>query len=76
MELFTRYYGFDLLAVLFGFIAIYQVGDKKRKGFLFYILAACFGLAFAIAAKSIAYAIANIITIIMQLRAYIKWGKN
>jgi hypothetical protein len=76
MDVLTRYLGLDWLAVSFGLVAIYQIGDHKKRGFIFYILSALFSLAFAIAVKSIPFMLANIVTIVLQIRAYLKWAKN
>ncbi len=76
MDALTRYFGFDWLAVAFGLVAIYQIGDHKKKGFIFYILSALFSLVFAIIVKSIPFMLANSMTIVLQVRAYFKWSKN
>jgi len=76
MELLTKYYGFDWLAVTLGLIAVYKIGDKKRFGFIFYMLAALAGFIFAILAHSVAYIVINTLMFFMQFRAFIKWGKN
>lgn len=76
MEFITRYFGLDWLAVAFGLIAIYQIGDKKKRGFIFYILSAVFSFVFALIIKSIPFMLVNIVTIVLQVRAYLNWTKG
>ena len=72
----TQYYGFDWLAILVGVIGLWRLGNKDKSGFIFYMLAAVAGFVFAVLAHSGAYMIANLITLLLQLRGYLKWQKE
>ncbi|MFH1089760.1 MAG: hypothetical protein V1716_05055 [Candidatus Uhrbacteria bacterium] len=76
IKIFTQYYGFDWLALMIGVVGIWKLGSKKRSGFLFYIAAAASGFIFAVLANSVAYMVVNIITIVLQLRGYLKWRRD
>ncbi len=76
LSLFTKYYGFDWLAVLIGVIGMWKLGSKKRSGFIFYMIAAMAGFVFALLAHTIAYMIVNVITFFLQLRGFLKWRKD
>jgi hypothetical protein len=71
-----KYYGFDWLAVIIGTIGIWQLGSKKRSGFLFYMAAAAAGFMFAFFANSVAYMAANFVAFFLQLRGFLKWRKE
>lgn len=75
-NIFTQYYGFDWLALLLGIFGIWKLGDKKRSGFIFYMLAAVAGFIFAMLAHTVAYMIVNALIFTLQLRAYLKWRKE
>ena len=39
MDILTKYYGIDWAATISMFFMIYYIGNKKRQGFLFGVLA-------------------------------------
>ena len=75
IEFLWKYYGADWLAMITSFLYIYYVGNKKRFGFIFGIIANLSWMAFGIMTASLANLIANTILIILNIRGYIKWGK-
>ena len=74
-ELFQvqRYYGTDYIAAACGIVAMVMLGDRKRTGFLLYMLATCFGMAFSIMAHSFPIMVTNGIMFGVNLRGYLKW---
>lgn len=80
MELFTesvkQFYGTDWAAMLLTFVFLYLVGNQQRAGFLFGAAASVCWLIFGVIVGSIASPIANIVFIVLNVRAYCKWQSN
>jgi len=72
MDIF-QYYGSDWLAMVLTFTATYQLGNKKRYGFITMMSANLSWISVGIFTGSLAMIIANIIIFTMNLRAYLKW---
>ncbi|MDJ0920105.1 MAG: nicotinamide mononucleotide transporter [Henriciella sp.] len=72
-ELATKYYGTDWAAMFFTFAQLYLLGNGKRAGFIFGILATISWASFGIMAGSVANPIANFIFLVMNLRGLLKW---
>jgi hypothetical protein len=74
MNIFSfNYYGIDYLAAVCAIIGMFFLGNKKRIGFVFYMLATTAGVGFSILAKSLPFVIMNIITFSLNLRGFILW---
>lgn len=73
MEILFKYYAIDWTAMVMTFCFLYYVGEKKRSGFVFGILASIAWLTFGILAESIANVIANVIFITLNVRGYLRW---
>jgi hypothetical protein len=58
------------------FFSLYYLGEKRRAGFVFGVLASISWLTFGVLAGSIANVIANIIFIALNIRGYVAWQKN
>ena len=71
-----KYYGFDWLGMLCGVVGIWRLGNKKRSGFIFNMMAAVAGLVFSILANSVAYIIVNTLIFCLNLRGYVKWKRE
>jgi hypothetical protein len=71
-----NYYGIDYLAAIFAIIDMFFLGNKKRSGFLLYMVAISFGIVFAILAKSPPLIVTNVIMFGMNLRGFIKWKRG
>jgi len=71
-----RYLGIDWLAMLLTFLAIWQIGDKNKIGFMIMICANVSWLAVGYLSTSIAMIIANAVLIVMNVIAIIKWSKD
>ena len=76
MDILFKYYGIDWTAMVMTCCFLYYVGEEKRSGFVFGILASIAWLAFGILAESIANVIANLIFITLNARGYLKWKKK
>lgn len=71
-----KYHGIDWLAMMLTFLTLYYLGEKKRFGFIFGILASIAWLTFGVLVDSIANIIANVIFIVLNLRGYVNWKKQ
>ncbi len=72
-EIIGPYYGVDWLAMFMTFFSLYYLGEKKRYGFIFGLLANLSWLAFGIMAHSIANPVANIVFITLNIRGWRNW---
>jgi len=75
-EILLKYHGIDWIAMFMTFFTLYYLGEKRRCGFIFGILASISWLTFGALAGSIANVIANVIFITLNLRGYINWNKK
>lgn len=71
-----RYYGFDWAAMLFMFASLYRLGNHKRDGFVYGILANLCYIAFGFIAMSLANQIANAAFLALNVRGFIRWRKD
>lgn len=76
VQYFTSYYGIDIVSAILTILGIYFLGNKNRLGFILSILAAVGGFVCSIMMKTVAYAIIDVIVVFLNLRGFIKWGKN
>ena len=76
MEILFKYDGIDWLAMIMTFLALYYLGEKKRFGFIFGILASISWLTFGVLVDSIANILANVIFIVLNLRGYANWKEQ
>ena len=58
------------------FLTLYYLGEKRRFGFVFGIVASISWLIFGILVDSIANIIANVIFIALNLRGYLNWKEQ
>lgn len=76
MEIILKYHGIDWLAMTLTFLTLYYLGEKKRFGFIFGILASISWLTFGVLVDSIANIVANLIFTGLNLRGYVNWKKQ
>ncbi len=76
MEIIFKYHGIDWIAIIMTFLTLYYLGEKKRFGFVFGIVASISWLIFGILVDSIANIIANVIFIALNLRGYLNWKEQ
>lgn len=74
MEYF-QYYGIDWIAMVLTFLAILQIGNKNKIGFVLMICGNTSWITVGYLTGSIAMIIANIIFLLMNVRAIIKWSQ-
>jgi len=70
----TQYFGIDWLAMCFTLTAIYFLGNKSRKGFVFMMLGNLCWSATGVWAHSYAMVIANVGFFSMNVRGYMRWS--
>ena len=73
MEILLKYHGVDWIAMVLTFLTLYYLGEKRRSGFVFGILASISWLIFGVLVHSIANIVANVIFIALNLRGYLNW---
>ena len=71
-----QYQGIDWLAMIFTFVAIWQIGNKNKIGFVIMMTGNSCWIAIGVMTDSLAMIIANIVFFIMNMRALIKWIKD
>lgn len=69
-----QYFGIDWLAMVLTFLAIWQIGNKNKLGFVLMMSGNSCWIAMGLMTDSIAMIIANIIFFTMNLRAVLKWS--
>jgi len=75
MELLTfKYYGFDWVAMVLTFTAIYYIGNKNRLGLMLMMVGNICWTIVGIQANSLAMILANVAFFIMNVRAVYKWS--
>mgnify|MGYP006452550133 CR=1 FL=1 len=72
----TQYYGSDWVAMVTTVIWLIYIGDKKRFSFIFAIIASLSWMVFGWLNHSVASVVANILFVILNIRAYIKWAPD
>lgn len=68
-----QYYWVDWIVTLTVFAWIFLLGDKKKPGFIMWMISAFFGIIFSFQITSIANWIASVVLFYLYLRGYIKW---
>ncbi len=68
-----HYFGVDWFAMIMTLLFLYLIGNKKRYGFIFYLLGNIAWMYVNATAKIWPGVILNITLIILNFRAYIKW---
>ena len=71
-----QFQGIDWIATIVTCFATWKIGDKKRSGFTYMIIANLFWIAIAFMASSLAMFIANAVFIIINARALIVWSRD
>ena len=73
---YLQYYGVDWLAMVLTFVAIWQIGNKNKVGFMLMMCGNTSWVIVGVFTESVAMVIANIIFFSMNIRAFLKWGKH
>jgi len=70
----NHYFGIDWIAMFFTFLAIWQIGNKNKIGFIFMMGGNVGWLALGFLTDSVAMILANGVFFVMNLRAVWKWS--
>ena len=76
MDKLMQYGGSDLLGILFSFMMLYFLGNKKRYGFLCGVLANLSWTVFGVITESYPLIMANIVFCGLNFRGYLRWHRN
>lgn len=71
-----HYLGIDWLALVLTFLAIWQIGNKNKIGFLIMMAGNSCWIAVGVMTDSLAMILANVIFLLMNARALVKWMKE
>ena len=71
-----QYYGVDWIAMLFTLVAIYQLGNKQRSGFVLMIIGNSFWIGLGVFTASLALIVANAVFAAMNVRGLWKWSQE
>ena len=71
-----QYYGVDWIAMLFTLVAIYQLGNKQRSGFVLMIIGNSFWIGLGVFTASLALIVANAVFAAMNVRGLWKWSRE
>lgn len=69
---YFQFYGVDWIAMVLTFLAIWQIGNKNKIGFILMICGNSSWVVVGYLTGSLAMVIANIIFLLMNIRAIIK----
>lgn len=69
-----QYYGIDWVAMLFTMIAIWQLGNQQRMGFILMIIGNLCWIGLGVFTASIALIVANSVFAGMNVRGILKWS--
>ncbi|MFA5326435.1 MAG: hypothetical protein WC384_01460 [Prolixibacteraceae bacterium] len=77
MEILFKYYGLDWISIFLNLMAVIQLGNKSKWGFVIFIAANLFWIAIGITLlQSYAIAFGNSIFLITNIRGFIKWHRQ
>jgi hypothetical protein len=77
MDALTAYYGLDWLGMVLSLLAVYQLGNKKRIGFITFILGNAVWVFLGLSLmNSLGVAVGNAIFLVMNARGYLKWTRE
>lgn len=74
--LIFKYFGFDWVAMVLTFTAIYYIGNKNRLGLMLMMIGNICWAIVGIQANSLAMILANVAFFIMNVRAVYKWSSE
>ena len=73
MDIFLQYYGLDWLSMVMGFAGAWLVTEKNKYGFILTIISVTLALIVALMAQQFGFVFANVITIGIATRGFMKW---
>ena len=75
-NLLKQYYGLDWVGMITSILFLYFMGNKKRIGFIWGIIANITWIMLNFWAHIFAGVILNVILFILNVRGFIKWGSK
>ncbi|WP_434361172.1 PnuC protein [Parasalinivibrio latis] len=75
MELW-QYFGIDWAAMVLTFLAIWQIGNKNRVGFVLMMVGNGCWVSLGVMTGSLAMVVANVLFLLMNVRALLKWSRE
>jgi nicotinamide riboside transporter PnuC len=76
LEIITKYYCIDWIAMVLNAVSIYLLGKKSKPGFLLGILANSAWIAFGILAHSMATVVACSIFVALNIKGWWNWTQD
>jgi small-conductance mechanosensitive channel len=70
----TRYYFLDWLGMALAFVAMWQIGNRDRRGFIAFILSNVVWIIIGIWISSFAMAAGNAIFLFLNYRGWTRWS--
>ena len=74
LETLSQHYFIDLVAVICMFVSIWLLGNQKREGFLFGMIAAAAFIAFNGLVESIPGVVGNLVLLGLNIRGWNRWN--
>lgn len=76
MAYIGAYYGVDWLAMILTILSIYDLGQKRRRGFILGMGANVAWFTFGVMAGSVANPVANVIFLSMNFKGFLNWREK
>ncbi len=74
MDMFAQHYFIDLVAVVCMFVSIWLLGNQKREGFVFGMIAAVAFIAFNGLVESVPGIVGNLVLLALNIRGWNRWN--
>jgi len=71
-----QFYGIDWLATAAGLSGVYLLGNKRKLGFILFMLASTSWAIFGVMTGSIAMTLGSMIFFTMHLRGFLAWRRD
>lgn len=77
MEILFKYYGLDWISIFLNLMAVIQLGNKSKWGFVIFVAANLLWIIIGITLlQSYAIAFGNSIFLVTNIRGFIKWQRQ
>jgi hypothetical protein len=76
VDILTKYYGADIIAMLLSLIGIIQLGEKKTTGFVLSVGGNLLWLVVGVYSQSAGTICANAVMVVLNVRGYLQWRKT
>ncbi len=73
---YWQYFGIDWIAMTLTFLALWQIGNKNKIGFVLMMCGNGCWMTVGYFTESLAMIIANVVFFLMNLRAILKWSAS